>query len=355
MWQLFKIVLVYKGGFFINTLIMEDVELNFIWESIQNSQLIFHPDIAPDGQFDFKKFYQTKSKKDMILFLDRNVLSSLIRLCKEGKLEDKEETQLVGMIMVWALMNNIPISAGAAIQEYATKINSQQDALEELKIFLNIFDYYPSQMWLDIACGRLNEIPILQKLQDIDDVTAVYNQGTDHYYMTYATMLHIVLLLRKKDFTPADRFINLLDWTFDNLLICQYTLVYAAMLFTNQENIKAPKAAFSNDINKVISGCKNQSWDITYLSSWSVFYMNPDEYPEEFFFTTNDILLKRIFINTHGFEGVNGLLWEVFSKKDYNRIIDRYQLRIQSRNKPKFGDNPIDYPELPEMILTQSL
>lgn len=32
--------------------------------------------------------------------------------------------------------------------------------------------------------------------------------------------------------------------------------------------------------------------------------MNPADYKEEFFFATNDIMLKRIFINTHGDNGV---------------------------------------------------
>ena len=60
-------------------------------------------------------------------------------------------------------------------------------------------------------------------------------------------------------------------------------------------------------------------------------------------FATNDYLLKRIFINTHGPNGVNGLLFEAFSKKDYNRIWDYIEERMENRVKPDFGENPQNY------------
>lgn len=60
-------------------------------------------------------------------------------------------------------------------------------------------------------------------------------------------------------------------------------------------------------------------------------------------FATNDYLLKRIFINTHGPNGVNGLLFEAFSKKDYNRIWDYIEERMENRVKPDFGENPQIY------------
>ena len=66
-------------------------------------------------------------------------------------------------------------------------------------------------------------------------------------------------------------------------------------------------------------------------------------YDEEFLFATNDFLLKRIFINTHAPNGLNGLLFTLFSKKDYDQLIDCIEARIQNRVKPNFGDNPRVY------------
>ncbi len=72
------------------------------------------------------------------------------------------------------------------------------------------------------------------------------------------------------------------------MLVSEYILTYAALLFTSQERIKAPKNARSNNIDRVIEGCKNQAWDIAYLTNWSVWYSNTDEYAEEMLFATND-------------------------------------------------------------------
>lgn len=105
-------------------LIVEDEDINFIWNTIQEQQLVFHPTIAPDGKFDFKKFYASKAKKPFILFIDRNILSSLLKLCEIGSLKDKGESQIVGLIMTWAKMNDISVSASLAVKERASQLNS---------------------------------------------------------------------------------------------------------------------------------------------------------------------------------------------------------------------------------------
>lgn len=169
-------------------------------------------------------------------------------------------------------MNDVHIGAGPAIQEYASMYGSQDEALAELSRFQSIFEYYPCQLWLRVAEEQMTEIPPMQYTNvKAENITARYDNGSDHFLMTYATMLHIVTLLRTRGMSPKERFMNLVGWSYDNLQIGQYILVYAAMLFTNQEHIKCPKGVMANDIDKIIKGCKNQVWDITYLSSWSVF------------------------------------------------------------------------------------
>lgn len=64
-------------------LIIDEEDLNFVWETVQQQQMIFHPQIAPEGKFDFQKFFASKSKKPFILFIDRNIFSSLLELCEK--------------------------------------------------------------------------------------------------------------------------------------------------------------------------------------------------------------------------------------------------------------------------------
>lgn len=325
-------------------MLLDDEYMEYLWDVLQSRQMIFHPTIAPDGNFDCNKFYEFKRKKPFILFLDRNILSGLIKFCEQGSLRDKGESQIIGIIMTWAMMNDISISAGPAVQEWATQNKDQTCGLIELNKFLTIFDEYPMQMWLNVARGQTTKIPSLKLINEpASGITAQYANGCDHYYMTVASMLHLVGLYRNSKIKPVDKMLDFIQWTYDNLLVSQYIMAYAILLLTNQEYIKAPKDANSSDLARITKGCENQAWDITYLSNWSTLYSNTDNYKEEFLFATNDILLKRIFVNTHGEYGLNGLMHTIFSQKDYDRICDLIENRQENRVRPDFGLDPYVY------------
>lgn len=327
-----------------NFIIVDEEDINFIWDTIQGQQVIFHPTIAPNGFFDRDLFLESKKNKPFILFLDRNILISLLKFCENGSLKNKGESQLVGLIMAWAEINDIAISAGLAVKERATQLHSQESGLIELQKFQEVFSAYPGQLWLKVAEGQLTEIPRTKySMTPATNITVDYSDGGDHYDMAVASLLHIVKLHLDKSITAVDKVKEFFQWMYDNLLICEYLLVYAAMLFTGQESIKAPKNANSNDLDKIVAGCENQAWDISYLTNWSTLYSNTDDYDEEFLFATNDILLKRIFINKNAPNGLNGLLFELFSRRDYDQLMDYIEEKMLNRIKPVFGDNPKEY------------
>ena len=325
-------------------LIVEGEDINFIWDTIQEQQLVFHPTIAPDGNINFEKFYESKTKKPFILFIDRNILSSLLKLCEIGSLKDKGESQIVGLIMTWAEMNNISVSAGLAVKERAYQLNSQEVGLVELQKFLEAYNAHPGQLWLQVAEGRITEImPITYSGLPATNITVDYAEGGDHYDMAVASLLHVVQLIRNKNLTAAEKTKEFFQWMYDNLLVSEYLFVYAIMLFTGQEGAKAPKHANSYDIEKVVAGCENQARDIAYLTNWSTLYSDTDKYAEEFLFATNDILLKRIFIMKNSPYGYNGLLFDAFSKKEYNQIMDYIEEKMKKRVKPDFGEDSHAY------------
>lgn len=63
-------------------LIMDDKDFKYIWDIIQQLQIIFHPQIAPDGKFNLEKFFEIKNRKPIVLFVDRNILSGLLNFCE---------------------------------------------------------------------------------------------------------------------------------------------------------------------------------------------------------------------------------------------------------------------------------
>lgn len=325
-------------------LLLDGEDMNFIWDTIQEQRIVFHPTIAPDGRFDFKKFFASKEKKPFILFIDRNILISLLKFCEKGSLKNKGESQLIGLILTWAEMNDIAISAGLAIQERASHLHSQEEGLIELQKFLEAFDAYPGQMWLHVAEGRLTEIPpVTYSNKPAQNITAEYADGGDHYDLAVASLLHVVQLYRNKAMTPKEKIQDFFQWTYDHLLVGEYLLVYATLLFTGEDGVKAPKHANSDDLCKIVAGCENQAWDIAYLTNWSTLYSDTENYAEEFLSATNDVLLKRIFIYKNRPYGLNGLLFKLLSKKEYKEITDYIEEKMRNRIKPDFGDDSHAY------------
>ena len=62
-------------------LIIDDEDMNFIWNTIQQLQVVFHPQIAPCGKIDMERFFEIKRNKSIVLFVDRNILSGLLNFC----------------------------------------------------------------------------------------------------------------------------------------------------------------------------------------------------------------------------------------------------------------------------------
>jgi len=325
-------------------LVVDAEELNYIWDSICNLQLIFHPRLSREGAIDYKTLSTLKYSKKVNILLDRNLLSSLLKLSREGCLKNENEMRTIALLMTWALMNNFSISAGLALKEYATIIDDVIVPKMELQEFNNIFAYYPSMLWLRLAEGQIDRIPICP-LPITPFLTEIkYNEADDHLLMHFAEMLHGVYLYRRSDLSPVEKMVSFLKWNYKYLLISESTLVYVAMLFTSQVGVKAPKGSYSKDIKKIINGCKNQAWDLSYLSNWSCFHYNENREKDVFLFATNDNLLKMIFVNTYADGGFGALIEVLFSKSDVQQISDVINNnRGSMRVKPNFGDNPKDY------------
>lgn len=327
-----------------SVLVMDGEEFNFVWEAICDLQMIFHPRYSPEGNIDYKSLLELKNSKRIAILLDRNLLSSLLKLSHDGYLNDEKEMQIIALLMTWMNMNDFPASAGLALKEYATKINNAIKPKIELKEFNNIFNYYPSMMWLRLAEGLIDKIPVCSLPVEpfINDIQ--YNEEDDHLLMHIAEMLHVVYLCRQLTLSPVEKVVDFLKWNYEHLLISESTLAYIAMLFTNQPRIRAPKNSGSNDIEKVLNGCKNQAWDLNYLTNWSCFHYYEKTMDDIFMFATNDIQLKMIFINTYSDSGVDGLFKSIFSKNDSRTIFEVINANMgNKRIKPNFGIDPKEY------------
>lgn len=319
-------------------LILQDNDIDEIWEFIDKEQVIFHPVHSPEGFLDYSKFRNLSIEKDCQIILDRNLFTSLLKLSLDGFLKDSHEKNLISLLMVWTHILDINLNGSLAIMENAYASSDSVNAKKELTRFKEIFNLIPTQLWFELAKGNIEKLPTntVKSNKPINN-NLKYHKSNDFFKMCYASILHITQLYRNNSYSSVEKLKLFWDWNFDKLLISQYINTYVVLLFSNQENIKAPKNSNSKDFEKIKKGCVNQAWDLTYLSIWSTLYWYESSSNDVYFFATADILLKRIFINCHNNENLYSLINECFPKNEASNLIDYYQKKCTNRRKPNFS------------------
>lgn len=288
-----------------------------------DKEVIFHPIISPNGYPDFTGRFGRKN----ILIIDRNIMTKIVEFCRSGILKDSYIRKVIGALLFWAAFNNVNITGGLALNEYAIVKGINSDASFENNVFLKLFDQYSPKLWLDVFEEKILNIPPI-KLDAIQDYS--FEVDNDHYNMHLSETIHLASLHLNSTLTPTEKIIDFLSWVDQNLLFCVYSVTYACMLFS--QKVKQLKISLSDTYETVLKKCSNQAWDLTYLSFWSTLYWEESESTTNHLFATMDTDLKKIFINAH--DTSNNLFYRFFGECDGNRIQAHYQSIINNRNTP---------------------
>jgi hypothetical protein len=306
-------------------------DIKSITEFILDKKFIFHPRISPVGIMDFTSY----KNKEYALLLDRNLLTKMIEFFKKGVLRDSYIRKVIGSIIFWAHLNNISLNSGLALNEYANHKRDNHSASEENNLFLKAMNFYSPEVWLDVATNRRESIPPLLDFP-IDEYK--FNVVNEHQMIHMIEMFCITRLYFDKSLSPADKVIRFLEWNFSNLVICQYTIFYAMIVFTNKS--KVFRNLDPNNLDIILGACKNQAWDLTYLSDWSTLYWNDIGEDVVYLFATMDKELKQLFIETHDLE--SNPFTRFFSGNDANRIQGSFTELKRNRKKPNLNNEVIE-------------
>ena len=314
----------------INFIEIKESELKEITLFLIDKKIIFHPNISPNGVPDFSRYPGRK----FVLILDRNILVPLIRLVKEGELKDSYSLKVVSSILLWSQFNNIAVTSGLALSEYAHFHKGNEKASLENNIFLRIFEQYSPKIWLELSLRRRRTIP---KIKDHVKTDFEFYKEDDHFKMHYLEMLKIAQLYFDSRYTIEEKFKKYHQWVYDNILICKYTTSFAAILFGGKsKTLNGEK----RDFNEVVGKCKNQAWDLTYLSFWSTLYYYEDESDDIYLLATLDKELKEVFVVTHS-EAVD-IYRQLFGEKVGDRIVDNLTAIYLPREKPEIDSKKLD-------------
>jgi hypothetical protein len=312
---------------------IKESELKQITLFLIDMKIIFHPVISPIG---FPDFSNHKGRKN-VLIIDRNVLIPMIRLLTSGYLKDEHSLKVIGSLMLWAQFNNFSMTSGLALSEYGHHKGGSDEANFEKDLFLKAFNHYHPKLWLEIALGRSKTI---EPLSIHSSKQFDYHKEFDHYKMHYLEMLIIAQYYFDSSLSPEQKIKNFHRWVYNNLLICKYTISYLALLVGGRINTFRKVGTFK----QIIDRCKNQAWDLSYLSLWSTFYYKEHEGNTNYLFVTMDRGLKDIFISTHN--ETADLHSELFGAEVGARInqlmLDTFKARILPKVRREWIDENIE-------------
>jgi hypothetical protein len=314
----------------LEVIFVDERDIKSITEFLLEKKFIFHPVISPEGIMDFTLY----RNKEYVLLLDRNLLTKMIEYFRKGILNDAYIRKVIACIMFWAHANHVSLNSGLALNEYANCTKNNALASVENNIFLDAMEFYHPDVWLSIAMGRSEAI---EPLPYISEESYNFKVDNEHQLMHMSEMFCITRLFFDKLLSPVEKMISFLKWNFSNLLICQYTIVYALYVFS--ENSKVFKKANPGNFDEILGICRNQAWDLTYLSDWSTLYWDDRDGDSVYLFATMDKELKQIFIETHDTE--REMFTRFFNERDALQIEDCFEKLRVNRKKPKLNTKVI--------------
>ena len=282
-----------------NLLLFEDDELDILFEVINKLQICFHPVYARDGKFSVRDVFDLHAAdKDVCIIADKNLVSPICEIAVNGKLKDPVRMQKVAMFVTWSKYLNARLTCGIGLLENDTAGLSTASGEENRLQFLHGVDNIPAMIWKDIAFGYRNCVP--QELLFHDKVSNSKEYMFDDnllYLCNEVSIVKIVQLIRQSGMKPIEKFLSFMEWYTDNLDIAESMVVYAALVFSNTPHVAQPKKVNSVCFADVEKGIKNQAWDITYITAWSMQYYNETN-DTGWMFATDDITQKMIVVNT---------------------------------------------------------
>ena len=281
-----------------NFLCFEDDELSAMIQAINNLQICFHHKYAPNGKFSVRDLFELqREENDVMILADNNIISPICEIVRNGCLNNQERMVKVALFLTWTKFLNARVTCGLGLLENDTAHLNDRSAEELRHQFLHAVDVIPSQLWKALAFGAIDRIPdaFLYKSKAVPAVD--YDSSDDLLYLSnQAAIIKIVQLLKTEGKSGIDLFVDFMNWYADHLDIAESIMVYAAMVFGKVANVALPKGIRSSDFDNTVRGIKNQAWDITYITAWSMLYRNEHD-GQVYMFATDDTTQKIITVN----------------------------------------------------------
>ena len=200
-------------------------------------------------------------KQQTILLPDRNLVSRMARVAREGITQHDEPTKIAVNLMAYCQCLDLQIEPSISYHELASHVGNE-GAAEELKWF-RIANKSNPTAWVGRAVGK-SKGPLDWSETKKEKVNL--DRPLHRWRRNYIVALKIAEL-ELSNRSPKERMFDLLDWMRDVFIVAGPAAIFAVFYFSPSASRQgAFKQLRSVHRDRAIDGIKNQTWDITQLS-----------------------------------------------------------------------------------------
>lgn len=241
-----------------------------IAEAVHQSGIWIPGYIPPSiGSLDLShiRFTQDVEGYEIVALLDRNLVSRLAKIAREGvpSLKNRDEpTDLAMKVMTFCQCMNIHIEPSIAFHELAQHQGNER-ALEELAWFRVADRGGRAHEWIEIEAGRRDRLSdVMPEPADDHDLAKPLRR----WRRNYVALLKIAELELRPKLKPRERAAELIDWMWEDYFMAGPAAMIAMVCFSPRRPGGLLKQLKSPSRERAISGIRNAAWDATYLSEF---------------------------------------------------------------------------------------
>ncbi|APR53176.1 hypothetical protein CA223_04405 [Sphingomonas koreensis] len=210
------------------------------------------------------KFTQTFDGTQTILLPDRNLISRMARIARDGAPPKIDApTRIAIDLMAFAQAVELDIEPSIAFHELAHR-DGNALAHDELSWF-RAANHGQAQAWIDIAQARAERLPITTPaVREEKDLAFPLHRWNRNYIVALKTAE-----LELSRSTPLERARALLQWMAEDFFLAGPAAIFATMYFSPFAGKRRLfKQLRSKDRERAIAGIRNAAWDMTHLSQF---------------------------------------------------------------------------------------
>jgi|GEM_PF-6816716 len=217
--------------------------------------------------------FRESSPRDLVMILDRNVLSRAFELVSPCSVPILEEHRIAAAVCAYALLSDVQFDPTIAFAE-TVHINGREKGEHEMAK-LAAMQNIPAQCFLSVATGRADRIDShFLDAERTDEISSASRQlqydQWQRFEPDYIAALKLALLLRKAgpNSEGESLFAAFMRWCYEEFIFTAPGILYGSLALSPVRMKDMFKRVHGRDGSTVLIGVRNATWDLALIRSW---------------------------------------------------------------------------------------